>query len=594
MGLTSFKITKQKALQYAECSAVPKIMVIAGPNGVGKSTLLYAIKRMPSPVQVQFTGRVLYISPQRVWRKQQIHFNNLWDQTRSYGEALCQDTIQPIGGIRIFDAERGPNSADESQSALKYSLSQVEARKQAAVNSVLESTGRVTKESIGDVYEPLRDLTRFLLPHLLFSRIDLGQHNDVRCLWMRVDDSQKLEIDIDNLSSGERAVIALFMPFVEKQIAQRLHAFQSGPIPAQQEDMTVLIDEPEIHLHPLLQTKFLEYLREVVSRGGTQFVVATHSASILNEAFHDELFVLSPPRRTVVNQLVRPATSGERLDAVRELCGDTHVLTSCRKILCVEGIASKVAGGRSCDVGLFSLLYPGIQRAVVVPCGGKNNVLATTRELRASLDGLAAVTDVLALTDADQESAAAVEPWEIRLPVCMIENLLLSPGHICQYLRSLPGENPLGDESAVREELHKIAIELRNKEVQRRVLRMLKVTKIEPRGDTYDELFEGFKAAYDEAVRALPPREVFEGWCRAAEKEVQGIIDRGAQLERFHGKTIAKKFHEKFINPHASYHTFLMQMAARIGEDASAVNHLRDLMEPHLSVGFTTVPGVAR
>ena len=592
MGLTSFKITKQKALQFAECSAVPRIMVIAGPNGVGKSTLLFALKRRQG--QVQCTGRVLYISPQRVWRKQQIQFNSLWDQPRSYGDALCQDTIQQFGGIRIFDAERGPNSADESQSALKYVLSQVEATKQAAVNSVLESTGGVTKELVGDIYAPLRDLTRFLLPHLLFSRIDLGQRNDVKCLWTRVDDSQRLEIDIDNLSSGERAIISLFMPFVEKQIAQRLYAFQSGPIPAQQEDMTVLIDEPEIHLHPLLQTKFLEYLREVVSRGGTQFVVATHSASILNEASHDELFVLSPPRLVGANQLVRPAASAQRLDALRGLCGDTHVLTSCRKIICVEGIAPKFAGNKSCDMGIFTLLYPDIQKAVVVPCGGKGNVLATARDLRASLDGLIAITDVIALTDFDQELETAAEPWEIRLPVCMIENLLLSPQHICHYLRSLPGENPLGDESAIREELYKIADELRHTEVRRRVLRMLRVTKIEPKGDTYyDELVEGFKAACDEAVRALPSRAVFESWCSAAEKEVQKIIDGGKQLELFHGKTIAKKFHEKFINPHASYHTFLTQMAARIGEDASAVNHLRDLLEAHLSVGVATFPGVA-
>src|SRR6266852_5616885 len=43
--ITTFKITDQKAIKLAECSSIPRIMIIFGQNGVGKSTLLYAVKQ---------------------------------------------------------------------------------------------------------------------------------------------------------------------------------------------------------------------------------------------------------------------------------------------------------------------------------------------------------------------------------------------------------------------------------------------------------------------------------------------------------------------------------------------------------------------
>ncbi len=45
LSLKTFLVTEQKALVRAECSDVPALMIIAGPNGVGKSSLLFALKR---------------------------------------------------------------------------------------------------------------------------------------------------------------------------------------------------------------------------------------------------------------------------------------------------------------------------------------------------------------------------------------------------------------------------------------------------------------------------------------------------------------------------------------------------------------------
>lgn len=45
MALKRFRVEDQKALRLAVCDDVPVVMLIAGPNGVGKSTLLYSLHR---------------------------------------------------------------------------------------------------------------------------------------------------------------------------------------------------------------------------------------------------------------------------------------------------------------------------------------------------------------------------------------------------------------------------------------------------------------------------------------------------------------------------------------------------------------------
>jgi len=60
--ITTFKITDQKAITLAECNSVPKVMIIFGQNGIGKSTLLYAVKQSMLENVVR-NEDVIFISP---------------------------------------------------------------------------------------------------------------------------------------------------------------------------------------------------------------------------------------------------------------------------------------------------------------------------------------------------------------------------------------------------------------------------------------------------------------------------------------------------------------------------------------------------
>ncbi|MET4316659.1 AAA family ATPase [Bradyrhizobium sp. RT5a] len=58
----------------------------------------------------------------------------------------------------------------------------------------------------------------------------------------------------------------------------------------------LVVDEPEIYLHPDLQHKLFQILRGTKK----QIILATHSAEIINEAEHDDVIVVNKSRRSAI------------------------------------------------------------------------------------------------------------------------------------------------------------------------------------------------------------------------------------------------------------------------------------------------------
>jgi predicted ATP-dependent endonuclease of OLD family len=73
------------------------------------------------------------------------------------------------------------------------------------------------------------------------------------------------DLDLDSLSSGEKHVIVMFGKLI----------FDTA------DDMLLLIDEPEISLHPAWQERFMEIVRQIQSQHkNVKIVIATHSPLI--------------------------------------------------------------------------------------------------------------------------------------------------------------------------------------------------------------------------------------------------------------------------------------------------------------------------
>ncbi len=323
MAIRSFTVGPVRGLRHAAAENLPNLVVVAGPNGVGKSTLLDQLRRRAGEFAEPNT-EVSYVGPHRPWRKSTLGSAHLYQMPYTFRQYLGMpqlpgwEQIAPPG-LQYIQAvgERLPESADEAFSLVKFSNAKKGLARLNLMQRIYEEQGdHIPEGALPDVFSPLREITRFLLPHLSFVQVDTSNERDVRVNFRRVDGDLDDLIDIDELSSGEKAIVALFWPFLERQIDQALNRETPAP-PAVLP--TALVDEPDLHLHPTLQVSLLEYLRELSGRGEAQFIITTHSPTMV-DALREELYLLAPVSTAGdANQFVRVSNTHERLETIRSV-----------------------------------------------------------------------------------------------------------------------------------------------------------------------------------------------------------------------------------------------------------------------------------
>lgn len=118
---------------------------------------------------------------------------------------LSTTDLPGFDGIDVPNRKRDAWNFDEASSYLKYSLCQIELDRQTALANRFDREGKISKDDISEVWGPLRKLTNNLLPHMEFDKIDVTNRDQVQCFF-RVH-SKGITVDIDDLSSGEKAVV---------------------------------------------------------------------------------------------------------------------------------------------------------------------------------------------------------------------------------------------------------------------------------------------------------------------------------------------------------------------------------------------------
>ena len=110
-----------------------------------------------------------------------------------------------------------------------------------------------------------------------FKKIDNNDPTEKRILF----EKHGKEISIDQLSTGEKQIV-----FRGAHLLKNAKNLSNG---------TVLIDEPEMSMHPKWQEKILSYYRNLFTNGGaqnTQMMFATHSNYVLKSSLEDKDNVL--------------------------------------------------------------------------------------------------------------------------------------------------------------------------------------------------------------------------------------------------------------------------------------------------------------
>jgi hypothetical protein len=243
-------------------------------------------------------------------------------------------------------------------------------------------------------------------------------------------------VEFNELSSGEKDIIATLFPFIEKKIENELARAKDETPPT--EDIIVIMDAPDQYLHPSLQRSFLEYMREQVleaEKGGEklQFIITTHSPTLVNEAeFGELLIMLFPDQSSGGNQLITISTDKEKLGIVRDLLGDISPLATGKPILLVEGPT---------DVNILRLLLPDVERNfTILPLLGRQKIESFVETLEKVVSELMSRGFVIyGVLDGHHREVKrrfdVIHVW----PVACIENLLLDDEAIYEALKALIG-----------------------------------------------------------------------------------------------------------------------------------------------------------
>lgn len=110
----------------------------------------------------------------------------------------------------------------------------------------------------------------------------------------------------DNLSAGQRMMLALAADIAIKAVTQNAHLLPADELGSEDEPLprllretpgVVLIDELDVHLHPRWQRRVASDLKQTFP--GIQFVCTSHSPQVIGEVLPDEIRLLEDELVTV-------------------------------------------------------------------------------------------------------------------------------------------------------------------------------------------------------------------------------------------------------------------------------------------------------
>jgi len=384
--------------------------------------------------------------------------------------------------------------------------------------------------------------------------VDSVDNNNIRCLFQSTDGTR---FDIDDLSSGEKSAIALFLSFVEreaKELAGQIEAVVGAVTPL----TTVILDEPEIHLHPILQLNVLDYMRRLAHENRAQFIVATQSPTMLDAAQESELYLLSPAGLVPDNQLAPLSSSAERLEAVRELTGGTHLLTRCRPVVFIEGEPDE--GPTASDQRLFRLMFPSVAHWALVPFSGCSQVVHAVESLRG---GAAEVpgSPVFGIVDGDAAERTDLPEAVLTWDVSMIENLFLDADIIWPVIEPYAAVTGINTQSQLSALIADAAHNYREAEIAKRIRSQIQPVTIRLSGtiDNAEQYAADASTLFATRVEAFRA----EGGEERIREKVADIVATNQQLNRFDGKAVLREIYGRCHCADAglSWNVFLTELA---------------------------------
>jgi predicted ATPase len=485
MRLCAIRAANVNPVKLFYVDGLSDVVVLAGPNGVGKTRLVEAIVASfrnpnsyrgvsPQPsmqlileatnpvernewgkesldtaiqVDAQKLGQTLQKTRRRSnWQSSVLNFESdrtiLQVQPYTFSWDSRDPSEESVGWDVSFSRLR-----DRFQDTMHSIFRTVRSRRESIAlrfEDLVRNREQVQHERVGDVLDRINhdfpdpvDVFRRAFSQLLAPKVLLEPDPKTQQLHYSFEGQS---FPITSLSSGEREVINIVFDFLLRSPS----------------DCIVAFDEPELHLHPELSYKLIQTLKSIGQRN--QFILCTHSPDIITASLDNSVVFVAPFKTDGINQAIPVREDDETNEALKRLGQSIGIVALGKKLVLIEGATSSL--DKQTYGAILRDLFPNL---VLVPSGGRGVITAFEMLHKHVLDKTIWGVEFFMLCDRDavpptRESAEIVSPRLKVLSRYHLENYFLDEEVLAGVFESMePSDSWLRSPQEIRKVLKEIA-----------------------------------------------------------------------------------------------------------------------------------------
>ena len=473
MKIQSMEISNYPPIKNLKLDDLGNVVIIAGANGSGKTRLKQAIvQTLQGSVSMSMTLKATRKDEKKEFQNDTIVINqgqqneilNNYMNSRRFGRGRYVGSLVQIDSHRNIQTTSYQQikwqvtDPDDQETPGTFYCSDFSGRWQNFMNYIHEKVaaydGKLSEEvKINPTLRGEEILKKH--PHPLekykqiFSRLlpgkELQEINPAAPGEFQYRDSPGNILPFNSLSSGEQEVVKVIFDVARKDIKHSI----------------IIVDEPELHLHPTLTFKLIETLKAVGDHTN-QFIFLTHSADLISTYYSTGDVYFVDAIQNGANQAHRLSElNHSHKDLVKIIGENLGLFAVGKKLIFVEGENASID-----RLTYHSIAQKYLPEAKIVSIGSVENIItlnSVEEQIRNSIFGI----DFYMIRDRDGLSDTQIQSIESNGKIrCLkkrhIENYFLDAEILFNVSEKLyiTSVNPAITKDFIENELRKIATEM--------------------------------------------------------------------------------------------------------------------------------------
>ena len=408
MKILSLEINDFNQIKHLKLNNLGNTVIIAGANGSGKTRLKQAIVQTLQGQSVMdmiieatrkeeedakyFSGKTLEVKK----GIQNVTLNN-YINSRKYasggfvGSLVQIDSNRNIATLKYSAVNWLGGDPDDMETATNFYFSpftnrwsdfmnyihQKSAARDKKLADELKRNPKNGEQIINNFPDPLqkyKDIFAALLPGKELQDINPANPRE-----FYYKENSGNPLPFSSLSSGEQEVVKVVFDVVRKEIRHSV----------------IIVDEPELHLHPTLTFKLIEILKTIGDHTN-QFIFLTHSADLISTYYSTGDVYFIDATQTGTNQAHKLSELSHAHNGVVQLIGQNLGLFAVgKKLIFIEGENSSID-----RLTYHMIVQKIIPEAKVIPVGSVANII-TLNTMEAQIRHAIFGIDIFMIRDRD-------------------------------------------------------------------------------------------------------------------------------------------------------------------------------------------------